>query len=190
MVKVILFDCFGVLVEDSMITFCKTYLRDKPKLVEATRMLDRQSNEGKISFDDFVSSVAELTGIELKEVDTFLNRNPPNEELLNYIDETLKPKYKIGLLSNAADDWLDELFTNQQQGLFDDFVLSYQHGISKPDARIYELAARRLDVKPEECIFIDDVAAYVVGAEAIGMPAVQYQSVDQIKLDLSKLLGH
>lgn len=38
--------------------------------------------------------------------------------------DDLKPDYKIGFLSNAGANWLDELFIWQQA--FDEVVLSYQ----------------------------------------------------------------
>jgi epoxide hydrolase-like predicted phosphatase len=182
--KAIIFDCFGVLVEDSISRFYKTYLADKPDIVEQIKALDHLSTEGKITFDQLLEETSELTGIALPEVKAFLELNPNDDALLRYIKTDLKPHYKIGFLSNAADDWLDDLFTKEDQALFDDFVLSYQHGIRKPDAKIFELAAQRLGVEPSQCVFIDDVADYCEGARAVGMTAIQYKNVDQLKRDL------
>ncbi|MBL8158874.1 HAD-IA family hydrolase [Candidatus Saccharibacteria bacterium] len=186
--KAIIFDCFGVLVEDSITRFYSTYLSDKPDIVEQIKALDHLSTEGKISFDELLQRTSELSGVGLDEVKSFLELNPNNDELLNYIKTDLKPKYKIGFLSNAADDWLDELFSKENQALFDDFVLSYQHGIRKPDAKIFQLAAQRLGVGPAECVFVDDVIAYCDGARSLGMTAIQYESFEQLKQDLAAVL--
>jgi len=187
-IKAIIFDCFGVLVEDSMNSFYATYLPDKPEVVEQIKALDHLATEGKMTFDEQMVKMAELTETPLAEVKAFLDLNPNNDELLSFIGGDLKPHYKIGFLSNAADDWLDELFSKEDKALFDDIILSYQHGIRKPDPRIFQLAAERLGVELEECVFIDDVVEYCEGAQSIGMTAIQYVTFDKVKQDLAKLL--
>lgn len=187
-VKAIIFDCFGVLVEDSINRFYSTYLSDKAEVVEQIKALDHLSTEGKITFDELLNRISELTGIKVHEVKAILELNPNNDKLLRYIETDLKPNYKIGFLSNAADDWLDDLFSKEDQQLFDDFVLSYQHGIRKPDPEIFKLSAKNLGVEIDECLFIDDVVEYCEGAIVIGMHAIQYKEFAQLKRDLLKVL--
>ena len=73
-----------------------------------------------------------------------------NHELVDYI-RTLRPKYKVGLLSNA---WNDLRQVMQERfdfdGLFDDLVISAEVGLAKPDPRIFHLAVERLGVQPAE----------------------------------------
>lgn len=183
-IKAIIFDCFGVLVADSMNLFCDTYLSDRPEVVAEIRRLDHLSTEGKMTWDALVDELVRLSGINHDEVNRVLDINPPNLPLFDYIAKELKPHYQLGFLSNAADDWLNELFTSGQLALFDDFVLSYQHNMRKPDTAIFELAASRLGVLPSECILVDDVGAYCQGAREVGMSAVQYVSLDQTKSDI------
>jgi HAD superfamily hydrolase (TIGR01549 family) len=187
-IKAIIFDCFGVLVEDSINRFYSTYLSDKPDVVEQIKALDHLSTEGKITFDELLNRIAELTGINVDEVKAILELNPNNDALLRYIKTDLKPNYKIGFLSNAADDWLDDLFSKEDQQLFDDFVLSYQHGIRKPDPDIFKLSAKNLGVEIDECLFIDDVVEYCEGARAIGMHAIQYTDFIMLKQDLNTII--
>jgi epoxide hydrolase-like predicted phosphatase len=187
-IKAIIFDCFGVLVEDSLQTFYKTYLPDKSETVQQIQALDHQSTEGKITYDELLDHIAKLTGVERAEAKHFLEQNPPNLPLFDYIASELKPQYKLGFLSNAADDWLGELFTLEQLALFDDFVLSYQHNMRKPDVAIFELAANRLGVSPNECVLVDDIEAYCQGAREVGMQTVQYASLNQAKSDLEAII--
>jgi len=187
-VKAIIFDCFGVLVEDSLQKLYKTFLSDKPEIVEQIQALDHQSTEGKITYEQLLDHIATLTGISRIEVERFLDQNPPNLPLLDYIAKELKSRYKLGFLSNAADDWLNELFTHDQLALFDDFVLSYQHNIRKPDTAIFELAANRLGVLPSECVLVDDVQVYCQGAREVGMSAIQYTSLKQMKSELEAFI--
>src|SRR6202451_2341199 len=41
---------------------------------------------------------------------------------------------------------------------FDDYVLSYEVGAAKPEAKIYHEAIARAQCDPEECFFTDDLA--------------------------------
>ncbi|WP_420716488.1 HAD-IA family hydrolase [Streptomyces sp. H27-H1] len=48
-------------------------------------------------------------------------------------------------------------------------------GIEKPDLRAFEAAYTSLDVRPETCLFIDDVAVNVAAAQAAGMQAHPFE---------------
>ena len=60
-------------------------------------------------------------------------------------------------------------------GLFDTVVCSADEGMAKPDHRIYRLAAERLSLPPDECIFIDDAERNVEAAREVGMAAVHFR---------------
>jgi glucose-1-phosphatase len=67
---------------------------------------------------------------------------------------------------------------------FDDFVLSYQVGAAKPEAKIYREAIARAECRPEECFFVDDLAANVEAAQEHGMDAIQFHSAEQLDQEL------
>jgi putative hydrolase of the HAD superfamily len=71
-------------------------------------------------------------------------------------------------------------------GMFDAVVLSGREGLRKPEPEIYLLAARRLGIRPEDCVFVDDVQANVDGARAVGMTAVLHKHPD---ITIPKLEG-
>jgi epoxide hydrolase-like predicted phosphatase len=103
---------------------------------------------------------------------------------------SLKKKYKIGLLSNAfkgAREFVDNQF--HFLDAFDLTVFSYEVKCRKPDVRIYRLVCEKLDVHPEETIFIDDMEVNVEGARKAGLMAIQYINMTQIKTQLSDILG-
>lgn len=181
MIKAILFDCFGVLAASSLEPFYDKYLAgDVLKITQATT-LDRQSSRGEITYDSFVIELAKIAQIPTPEAADFLDNNPPNEKLLQFIRDELHNRFKIGLLSNASDNWLDELFSAEQLALFDDFVLSFEHGHAKPEKDIYMIAASRLNVAPEECLFIDDVQTYCDGAADVGMASIRYTNFENFR---------
>lgn len=113
----------------------------------------------------------------------------PNKILLAYIRAKLKPRYKIGIISNAIGDWIGEILEDQDIKLFDDIVISYKAGVNKPNPEIYRLALSNLGVKPEEAVFIDDIEAYCEAARAVGMKSIFYQGFEQMESELENLLA-
>jgi putative hydrolase of the HAD superfamily len=63
---------------------------------------------------------------------------------------------------------------------FDHLVFSGEIGILKPEAAIYRACLEGLGAKPEESLFIDDQLPNVEAARAIGMPALTFQSLEQL----------
>ena len=96
------------------------------------------------------------------------------------------------LLSNAPgflDDWLRGPAHRRHPflGRFRDYVVSGRVGHAKPDAAIYHLACQRGGFRPEEAVFIDDLAANVAGARAAGMAAIHHRSTAETAAALRAL---
>jgi len=72
---------------------------------------------------------------------------------------------------------------------FDGVVISGAEQMRKPDARIYRLAAERVGVEPEACVFVDDIARNAEGAVAVGMHAIHHTDPDVTIPQLEDLLG-
>jgi putative hydrolase of the HAD superfamily len=83
--------------------------------------------------------------------------------------------YRMGLLSNLTSEEKQVLDPFDLRGLFDVTVASCEVGLAKPEPGIYHLAAQRLGVRPEECVFVDDQPPYLTGAMAVGMCGVLIQ---------------
>jgi putative hydrolase of the HAD superfamily len=113
----------------------------------------------------------------------------PNEVLLTYIRAKLKPKYKLGIISNATADWVSEILIKNDVRLFDEIVISHQVGIAKPEPTIYEMLLKKLNVGADEAVFIDDIETHCEGARAVGMQAILYKEFEQMKLELEKILA-
>jgi len=106
------------------------------------------------------------------------------------IIEKLKQKgYKMGLLSIHAKEWID--YCEQKfdyHKLFDTTVYSFDIGISKPDNRAYLHILEKLNVKPQEAVFIDDSTVNVAAAGKLGMKAIVFKTPAKLEKDL-KLIG-
>jgi putative hydrolase of the HAD superfamily len=73
------------------------------------------------------------------------------------------------LVSNCGADTRMLVERLQLETEFDALILSFEVGVRKPDAAIYEVALDRVGVDPTEALFVDDQAAYCDGARALGI---------------------
>lgn len=187
MIQAIIFDCFGVLTTDGWHPFKAKYFgHDRVKAVEAGK-LNVLANSGQIEYQQFLHQIGELAGLSAQQVDFEISRNIANDELFGLIEQ-LAQTYKIGMLSNAADNWLKELFAEKQLALFDVAILSCDIGVNKPSPDAYYITADALEVPAENCLFVDDLSSYIRGAEQAGMQAIQYKNYMQFKQELDALL--
>jgi HAD superfamily hydrolase (TIGR01509 family) len=188
MIKAVVFDCFGVLVTDGWLPFRDKYFGHDGDLFAQAVALNKSTDSGLIGYSDFIAQVAQLADLTEKETRKEIENNVPDAELFEFIERKLKPKYKIGLLSNAAENWLSELFTPEQVSLFDAVGLSYEIGSVKPAPITYTTIAERLGVDVSECVFVDDHVHYCEGAEVVGMQAVPYTDSKSFIEAVSSLL--
>ena len=112
----------------------------------------------------------------------------PNKVLLTYIRAKLKPKHKIGIISNSIGDWTSEILA-QDIELFDDVVLSYKVGVTKPNPAIYEMSLKNLGVRADESIFVEDIESYCEAAREMGMQSIHYGNFEQMESELEPLLS-
>ena len=188
MIQAVIFDCFGVLATDGWLPFRDKHFGDKPDLLEEARAHNIRVDSGLMSYDDFIHWLAETTSVPVRDIQHIITGNAPNEPLFEYIRDTISPKYKVGLLSNAGANWLHTMFEPWQVELFDQALLSYEIGAVKPDPIMYETIAIRLGVLPEEAVFVDDRIEFVTGAHAVGMQAVHYKELGQTTAELEMFL--
>ncbi len=188
MIRAIIFDCYGVLTTDGWWPFKKKHFGHDPNLEQQASDLNRQADAGLTTHANLVQTLAKWAHITPEEVWNAIHSNVADDELFGYIQEHLKPHFKIGLLSNTGANRLPELFTPEQINLFEATSLSYDTGYVKPDPRAYETIAARLDVLPEECIFVDDQERFCTAARGEGMQAIVYKNYEQFVPELEAAL--
>ncbi|CAG1772493.1 2-haloacid dehalogenase [uncultured bacterium] len=95
--------------------------------------------------------------------------------------------YTVGLLSNISTEKYDVLRRKYRFfEYFDSQLISADVKLLKPDPRIYALMLEQIDRAADECIFVDDSAVNVAGADRVGMTAIQFQSPHQLKIELQQ----
>jgi putative hydrolase of the HAD superfamily len=108
-------------------------------------------------------------------------------EMYDLLRALRKAGIRTCLLSNSwgNNDYPREVFPE----LFDAWVISGEVGMRKPEERIFLLAARKLGLPPEQCVFIDDIQANVDAATALGMAGVLHREPLATTARLAALLG-
>lgn len=86
--------------------------------------------------------------------------------------EATTQRVVTGVLSNTnAIHWTEQVDNEPIQAMFDKRYLSYELGLLKPDAAIYEAVIDDLGFAANEILFIDDNKVNADGALAVGMQA-------------------
>jgi len=106
---------------------------------------------------------------------------PENIKLFKQL--CLNPKYKVYVLSDFTGEMYDSFenknkFTKKANGK----IISGYVGINKPAKKIYELLLWKYNLKPKECIFIDDKIQNIKGGEKLGIKGIHYD-YEKHKLD-------
>ena len=149
---------------------------------------------GTITLEDVHQAITDRLGLDERQVAEFMTDlwreylGTANTELIEYA-RGLRPRYRTGILSNSFVGARErEQAAYGFEDLVDEIVYSHEAGMSKPDRRIYALVCSRLNVRPDETVFLDDTAVCVAGAREAGIHAVRYQDNAQAIAEIGKLL--
>jgi epoxide hydrolase-like predicted phosphatase len=134
---------------------------------------------GQQDWDDFWTAVLEPRGIkdpDEKRVfaeEVFADHEILHPEMAKLLKE-LKGKYKLAVLSNASrtEEEMKEMFQLKfglPEDIFDTVVTSTSVKATKPDPAMFIEVLRRLDVRPQEAIYTDDMASFTAAASALGI---------------------
>jgi putative hydrolase of the HAD superfamily len=114
----------------------------------------------------------------------------PNEPMIDLMREAKSSGRRMGLLTNNVREW-EPLWRSMLpvDEIFEVVVDSGFVGCRKPDREIYDLTIERMGVRPEECLFVDDIDVNCGAARELGMSAVHYQHNDQAIPEIREALG-
>lgn len=187
MIKAIIFDCFNVLIGDATKQLLESLSEEQR---DEFRAVAHAVDKGIIPDHEGIVEQSRLIGISEDEFISTRNKGElPNQQLLEYA-ASLKGRYKLAVLSNIASYHRMAIRFPERtlDTVFDTVVASGEVGYIKPQPEIFQIAADRLGVAPEECVMIDDIIDNCDGARAIGMKAVHFQTNQQAIADLEALI--
>ena len=95
------------------------------------------------------------------------------------------PRYNVYGLTN----WSMETFPQARKRLkilqlIDNYIVSGDVKLVKPDPRIFQLLLSRFDLKAEECIFTDDNPDNVEGAKSLGIKGIVFHGAEDLRRQL------
>lgn len=181
MIKAIVFDFFGVIHTDIYNAWLSRHgLSRAGDLFDASNEVDIDA----ITPYEFFTRLGTHTGQTAQEIEREFEMVALDENVIALIKE-LRASYTVGLLSNASGPFLRRILQSEQiEPLFDPILISGEVKMIKPSQEIFELLLRQLNLKPQQVVFIDDNPQHVVGAKKVGIDAIQYQNIDQLKQEL------
>ena len=101
-------------------------------------------------------------------------------------------KFKTAMLTNnitpMGEQDLDEEIEKVVE-IFDFLIESSIEGCRKPEEKFYEIACDRLNVKPENCVFLDDLGINLKPARAMGMTTIKVIDPEGAIKELYEILG-
>ena len=70
---------------------------------------------------------------------------------------------------------------------FDGYILSYQHGAMKPDARLYEVVERQSDRRGVQILYLDDRPENITAGAARGWQVILHKTPEESRAAIQKL---
>jgi len=197
MIKAVIFDFGGVILnmKPLLVQTKKIFqISDGHKLWETINTEAVPLCKGKITLLQCFRNV----GKKLKKKVSYENLNDlwiRDYEKFTSVDKNmkklialLKKNYKLAIVSNTIKEHTK---VNKRLGrfdkLFDAVILSHEVGLTKAGKEIFLLATKNLNVKPKECIFIDDTERFLRVAGSLGIKTVHFKSPAQLRKDLKSL---
>lgn len=200
MIKNIVFDFGGVLVEYSFRNFFAKMLGSEEKAdwflanvftEEMNSKLDKQMK----SVEEYIEEW-KATWPELSDKFDYFNANYTDvftAEVPGMLDLILQLKaqgYRLLGLSNwstKVHEVMDKFPAIFQP--LEGYLISYMVHQLKPSPEIFHSFLNKFEVKPEECVFIDDKPENIEGAKRVGMHGIVFENAEQLAEELRKILA-
>ena len=181
MKKLLLFDCFGVVMREVAPYWFRRYYSDE----EADRIKESMMHDGDVGAvpdDVLYRRLGETVGVPGDEIKReWESLVIPDPKTIALIRE-LKTRYRVVLLSNAMSEYLR--FALDKCGiadLFDDVIVSAEVKLVKPDPAIFKLALERAGVDAKDALMIDDVQKNLDGAKSVGVDGYMFRGAEGLR---------
>lgn len=142
-------------------------------------------------FDILFQNEAKLKGFDIKGKEIInLLKGTLRVNMVNFLRE-LKPNYKLGCITNnvkSTSNKNSDKDVLKVMSLFDHIIESSEVGIRKPNPDIYLMSCKALDVKPNQCIYLDDLGINLKPAKKLGMMTIKVTNPEDAIQDVRNLL--
>jgi len=199
-IKCIIFDLGDVIIDLDFSQFFNEVINPSPLNKPQTPIIlefFRQSDtyhQGKITDEEFYQQACELLqGCGLNQSEFFAAFNSIisglNMEMVDLVKRIKNMnKLKFICISNINSSHWSYLKRQKWDiwDIFDEFILSHEIHITKPDPKIFELAIKKAGCEPEQILFIDDGLNNVHSARELGIKAIRFIDLENLTSELKK----
>ena len=195
MIKNIIFDFGDIFINlDKPATLREIAKLGVTEVSEEMNSVYHQYEKGLISTDEFVGFYHQKFDISKEDLTRSWNAilaDFPKERLAFLQDLASKKKYRLFLLSNTNNlhiEWiknsLGNQFFNEFKSCFEQFYLSQEINLRKPDKEIFEFVLSENNLIAEETLFVDDLKENTDAANKLG---IHVWNLNPKKDDVSEL---
>lgn len=184
MIKNIVFDMGNVLTGYSMAEYIyrRTDTEEERKIIknEVCGSVEWiQMDRGILTDEEGIASICKRVPKEYHSlVERFINEfrmePEPNPQMESLVRRLRDAGYDLYLLSNAAYRFRRFSKNIASISYMKGIWISCEHGYLKPEKEAYLDFFKQFELKPEECLFIDDSAANIEAAMRCGMHGIVY----------------
>jgi epoxide hydrolase-like predicted phosphatase len=151
---------------------------------------------GELSEEEFIARL-ELELGDSRRIggmgEAFLAGLERNHEMIDLVTGLRERGLRTALLTNNVREWEPRWrsMLPEIDEIFEVVVDSAFVGMRKPEHGIYQLTLERLGggLRPEDCVFVDDIAVNCDAARDLGMVAVKFETTDQARADIEAALA-
>lgn len=148
----------------------------RTKLRQSTDLFEKYET-GRMTSEEFFLGMTTRLALNMQRkafVEAFCSIFTPIPSTMNLIRQ-LKSTHRLGLLSNTSAWHFEHIIANAPvYPLFETVTLSFEVGAMKPAEAIYRDALQKLNLPPDECVYIDDIKENADAAVSLGMTGIHY----------------
>lgn len=187
-IKVIIFDYYGVIAQDAFWYQVNGIEAGKHKS-EYIQKLSEDADLNKISWSQYCDAVAKDMNLSVDVVQERYNDHRVSPGIVELIS-SLGQKYRVAVLSNASAEQLLPVMTDLGlDKLFERIFVSSEIKLIKPNPEIFIHVAKELGVEASECVMIDDAKRNIHSAMALGMQGIVFENTEACSVQLQRLLS-
>lgn len=198
MIKNIIFDAGGVIVKYEKDSHLDVLVKVFSVSLDEAKDIWKRGRErilvGEITVKDFINEVnnnrksnRDISDLYNRWLKLYESTGYQLDKNVIYLIKRLKKNYKVYLLTNIYDTTGQHKTHLYVSKLFDKTFRSYELKMKKPDRKIFLHVLKETNAQPEETVFIDDQEKNIIAAKELGMKAILYENMKQLRHELKSL---
>jgi len=192
----VVFDLGKVLVDfDYHIAARRIAARSRMSLVEIAQFINQSSlfyqyESGALTTRQFFEEICQATGFRGSQAEfgaSFADIFVEIEPMIRLQAELRQRGIPTYVFSNTNELAIEHIRRFPFYAHFDGYILSYEQGAMKPDARIYEVVERQAGRRGADLLYLDDRPENIAAGAARGWQVILQESPEKSRAAVRKL---